>query len=105
MINLTEKLKTLKILHNGNYRIIDHVWFADRNYSVSIQANEYLHCTPRLTLPLEEYTHFEVMLNIPQKDVPATWIERYGNRYIYPNVPKDEIEKLLNTLDELYRMI
>ena len=111
-MDLIEILETLpKIQDDECYsektklRVIRHIFFNDLDYSVGVQASFYHYCIPRETLDLNEYTHFEVILDIPDEDVPTSWEEfNYCGDKVYGYVPKDAIEQLLEELANKYRI-
>lgn len=103
-MDLVQKLNTLNISEKLNFRLIDHILIGSI-HSISVQASEYHYCKPRKTIPLDQYTHFEVMLKIPHDDVPNSWSEYGDIDNIYAYVPKHEIELLLTTLDKKYKIL
>lgn len=100
---LVNKLQSLKNLGVGEFRILGHIHFGNFEHSISVQASSFHYCRPRQTIPLDEYTHFEVMLNVPFKDIPQEW-EQFNDGEIYSFVPKMLVEHLIFTLDKKYKM-
>lgn len=67
-----------------------HVMCND-GYTISIQADEYMYCYPRKNMENGEYTHLE--LGFPNKKDEL--IEEYREGNIYPYVPIELVEKLI----------
>ena len=113
-MRLIEILKRLPHLEGGldshglktKLRVLQHIYFGDYEYSVSVQASFYHYCIPRETLDLSEYTHFAVMLNIPDEDVPVEWEKfNYCGDKVYGYVPIESIEQLIDDLGKKYKMV
>ena len=103
---LPELHRELDGLEKSKLRVLHPIHFGDYEYSVSVQASEYHYCSPRETVDLSEYTRFEVMLNIPENDVPVAWEDfNYCGDNVYGYVPIVAIERLLEDLDRKYKMI
>ena len=105
-MKLQEKLETLQALSILNeFRVLDHIHFANFKFSMSVQASVYHYCRPKKTGPLGIYTHFEVMLNVPFKDIPRSWQDHTNDGDIYTYVPREKVEELMIYLDEKYIMV
>lgn len=86
----------------GDFRLCKSIFFGDTGHSLSIQACGSAYCTPREMIPLDEYTHFEVMTNLPDEDIPESWSE-YGNTDdVFGWVPKGVVEQLITNLVKKY---
>ncbi len=83
------------------YRVFYPLYFAEGRYRMSVQAAAHCYCTPRDTVALDEYTHFEVMLNVPRADIPEAWNEYYSDP-IHSYVPVELINDLIAKLHEKY---
>lgn len=81
-------------------RVLNALYFGGEGYFVSIQASSAHYSTPRKTVPLEDYTHFEVLVELPYEDVPDSWRLNYddGSGSLFCFVPKEDVENLVNTL-------
>ena len=110
-MNLVELLNSLPNIvetteQTRQFRVLDHIRFEDNEntYSISVQASIFHYCTPRDTLPFEEYTHFEVMLAIPENDIPIEWGQfDCGGDNVFGYVPKQMIEQLIANLTDKYK--
>lgn len=100
-----------KLLHNlefasfyGNGRL-DKIYFGSKKYYVSIQVG-LSHCSlPYTKCDLEEYTHFEIITNIPSEDIPKKWKATFrsslDNR-LYNFVPRKDLESFLVDMRKKY---
>ena len=105
-IDLVELLNSMRSEMFDGFRITENLYFDDGKYNMSIQASIFHYSVPRQTLPFSEYTHFEVKLNIPKRDIPRSWSKyQLVNDNIYPFVSKENIELLIEDLSKKYGMI
>ena len=65
------------------------------NYWMSVQCSEYTYCIPRVNTYLDEYTHFEVMMEVPEELITEEWEQYSDGGGVYGFVPKSLIEELI----------
>lgn len=62
--------------------------------SISVQAGQFLRSQPQKMLPLNEYTHFEISVCLPEEI--AKHFEMTANEEeVVGNVPKQEIQRMI----------
>jgi hypothetical protein len=75
----------------GNFQTRRPHVMCNDGFTISIQADEFMYCLPRENLTGGEYTHVE--LGFPsEKD---ELIEKYREGTVYPYVPIELVEKLI----------
>lgn len=100
-MDIVKVLSVMKEEREGKFRLIESVRF--REHWLSIQASYGHYCLPRETLSIEKYTHFEVLANIPDEDIPKKWLDEYHDSdNVFGYVPKAEIEELIGALNNKY---
>lgn len=87
-------------------RVLEALYFGNSGYFMSIQASSAHYCTPRKTVAFEEYTHFEVLVELPYEDIPEKWRTDHddGSGSLFCFVPKEDVENLVNMLASKYGM-
>lgn len=96
----------------GHMRIMDSLSFRDGSIRLSIQGSDGMYCTPRKTLPFEEYTHLEMAVvtddgeknafvtvgDVIDDPILAGRFHDYYDGEIYTYVPVALIERLYQEL-------
>lgn len=105
MLNLNEILEVWEEESNGDIRIFKWITFAGGRYAIGVQAAFMAFCLPRATLPVDQYTHFEVCIgDLPAGMIPDSWDRYLVDQSFHGFVPRQEIETFLTVLDKLLGM-
>lgn len=105
-MNLVKLLENRgKEFEEGEHGVFNGIRFGDGNIWLSIQASSHHFCTPRENLSLDEYTHFEVMAEVPRGDIPEHWYGEYDDIDVFSYVLKEDIEQVIRYLTNKYGMI
>lgn len=67
-------------------------------YWLSVQCSTFHYCRPRTNTSLSNYTHFEVMMNVPKELITDEWEHYSDGTGVYGFVPKELIEELCSKL-------
>ena len=69
-------------------------------YWMSVQCSAFHYCRPRVNTSVSDYTHFEVMMNVPEELITDEWEQYSDGSNVYGFVPKWLIEELIIELKE-----
>lgn len=100
MVKLDEVLT--RTTTGGNPLMNEQLTFGE--YWMSVQCSYMHYCTPRETTSISDYTHFEVIMEVPKELITEEWAQYSNGGWLYRFVPKSLIEELIVKMKQKVRV-